>query len=287
MKMKIKRCSGINRSLGGSIAIFILITIVGIFMFFPFIYAILQSVKPMEEIFIFPPRFWVKNPTGENYRLLSTLTDSLWVPFSRYLMNTVAVTLAGTLLNLLFASMAAFPLAKYDFPGSKWIFNIVVSALLFAGPVTALPQYIVIAKLGLINSLWAVILPAVALPLGLFLMKNFMGQISNAMLEAATIDGAGILRIFISICMPLVKPAMFTLIIFSFQSLWNSTGGNYLYDEAIKLLPTVLNQITSSGLARAGVTAAAGVIMMIPPFILFVILQSRIIETMAFSGIKG
>lgn len=287
MRMKVRRRSGINRSLGGSIVIFIVLALVGAFMLLPFIYAIVQSIKPMEEVFIFPPRFWVKNPTSENYRLLSTLTDSLWIPFSRYLMNTVVVTLAGTLLNLLFASMAAFPLAKYDFPGSKWIFNIVVSALLFAGPVTALPQYIVIAKLGLINSLWAVILPAVALPLGLFLMKNFMGQISDAMLEAATIDGAGIFRIFISICMPLVKPAMFTLIIFSFQSLWSSTGGSYIYDEALKLLPTVLNQITSSGLARVGVTAAAGVIMMIPPFILFVVLQSRIIETMAFSGIKG
>lgn len=117
MRMKVRRRSGINRSLGGSIVIFIVLALVGAFMLLPFIYAIVQSIKPMEEVFVFPPRFWVKNPTSENYRLLSTLTDSLWIPFSRYLMNTVVVTLAGTLLNLLFASMAAFPLAKYDFPG--------------------------------------------------------------------------------------------------------------------------------------------------------------------------
>lgn len=277
----------INRSFGGSLAIFIMLLTVSCFMLLPFVYAIMQSLKPMEEIYAFPPRLFVRNPTLESYQLLSNLTDSLWVPFSRYLMNTIEVTVLGTAFNLLFASMAAFPLAKYDFPGAKWIFKVVESSLLFAGPVTALPQYIVMSKLGLVDTLWAVILPAVGAPLGLFLMKNFMGQINNAMLEAARIDGAGTLRIFAQICMPLVKPAMFTLIIFSFQTLWNSTGGSYIYEESYKLLPTIMNQITTSGLARVGVTAASGVVMMLPPFVLFILLQNRIIETMAFSGIKG
>ena len=285
--MKLKIHKKVNRSLGGSIVIFILLFLVGVFMFLPFVYAIMQSLKPMEEIYAFPPRFFVVNPTIESYQLLGTLTDSMWVPFSRYLLNTILVTIFGTVFNLLFASMAAFPLAKFKFPGYKIIFKIVESSLLFAGPVTALPLYIVISKLGLVDTLWSIILPAMGAPLGLFLMKNFMGQISDAMLEAARIDGAGMFRIFHTIVMPLVKPAMFTLIIFSFQSLWNTTGGTYIYEEEWKLLPTIMNQITTSGIARVGVTAASGVVMMIPPFVLFIALQSRIIETMAFSGIKG
>lgn len=227
------------------------------------------------------------NPTLSNYLTLSKLTDSLWVPFSRYLVNSVVVTIAGTGFNLVVASMAAFPLAKYPFPGSKWLFRLVTTSLLFAGPVTALPQYIIVAKMGLINTLWSVILPAVGLPLGLFLMRNFMTQIPDGMLEAARIDGAGTWRIFASIAMPMVKPAALTLIIFTFQSLWNTTGGTFIYDEKIKLLPTILNQVVTAGIARAGSGAAASVVMMIPPFIIFIILQSRIIETMAFSGIKG
>lgn len=286
MRLK-KRRTGIARSLGGDICIFLVLALFGAFMLLPFVYAIVQSLKPIEEIFIFPPRFFVINPTLENYQTLSQLTDSLWIPFSRYVVNSVFVTVVGTLLNLLVASMAAFPLAKYRFPGSGWLFRLVVMALLFAGPVTALPQYIVVAKLNLIDTLWAVILPAVGLPLGLFLMKNFMTQIADTMLEAATIDGAGIFRTFVSICMPLVKPSAFTLIIFSFQSLWNSTGGTYIYSEEYKLLPTILNQVATAGISRVGAGSAASVLMMIPPFVLFVILQSRIIETMAFSGIKG
>ena len=277
----------INRSRGGTVAIFLLLGILAVFMFLPFIYAIMQSLKPMEEIYAFPPKFFVKNPTGENYQLLATLTDSVWVPFSRYLTNTVFVTVVSTAVHLLFASMAAFVLAKYEFPGSKILSKIVEGSLLFAGPVTALPQYIIMNMLGFVDTFWAVILPAVCAPIGLFLMKNFIGQIDNSMLEAAKVDGAGMFRIYSQVVLPLVKQAMFTLIIFSFQTFWNTTGGSYIYEESLKLLPTIMNQITTSGIARVGVTAASGVVMMIPPFILFICLQSRIIETMAFSGIKG
>ena len=276
--MSKQRRNGVARSLGGDIFITVVLIVVAAFMMLPFVYAIMQSLKPIEEIFIFPPRFFVVNPTLSNYLTLSKLTDSLWVPFSRYLVNSVVVTIAGTGFNLVVASMAAFPLAKYPFPGSKWLFRLVTTSLLFAGPVTALPQYIIVAKMGLINTLWSVILPAVGLPLGLFLMRNFMTQIPDGMLEAARIDGAGTWRIFASIAMP---------IIFTFQSLWNTTGGTFIYDEKIKLLPTILNQVVTAGIARAGSGAAASVVMMIPPFIIFIILQSRIIETMAFSGIKG
>lgn len=286
--MKLKRSkTGPARSTGGDTAVFLILLLVGMFMMLPFVYAIVQSLKPTEEIFAYPPKFFVRNPTGENYKTLSQLVDSLWIPFGRYIINSVVVTVAGTGLNLLFSSMAAFAFAKYNFPGNRWMFSLIVAALLFSGTVTALPQYIIMSGLGLINSLFALIIPAAGTPLGLFLMKNFMVQIPDTVIEAATIDGAGIFKIYYKICMPLVKPAALTLIIFSFQGLWNSTGGNYIYEEAWKLLPTVLNDVAASGIARVGSASAASVLMMIPPCILFIVTQSRIVETMAFSGIKG
>ena len=286
--MKLKRSkTGPARSTGGDTAVFLILLLVGMFMMLPFVYAIVQSLKPTEEIFAYPPKFFVRNPTGENYKTLSQLVDSLWIPFGRYIINSAAVTVAGTGLNLLFSSMAAFAFAKYNFPGNRWMFSLIVAALLFSGTVTALPQYIIMSGLGLINSLFALIIPAAGTPLGLFLMKNFMVQIPDTVIEAATIDGAGIFKIYYKICMPLVKPAALTLIIFSFQGLWNSTGGNYIYEEAWKLLPTVLNDVAASGIARVGSASAASVLKMIPPCILFIVTQSRIVETMAFSGIKG
>lgn len=279
--------AGVARSKYGNAMIFAVLMFFGAFMLFPFVYGIIQSIKPLEEIFIYPPRFFVMNPTLENFILLYQLSDSLWIPFIRYFTNSIVVTVLGTVLNLVVSSVAAFPLAKYDFPGSKILFKIIIASLLFAGPVTALPQYVIIAKLGMINTHWAVVFPAVAAPLGIFLMKNFMVQIDNSMLESAKIDGAGIFRTFYSIALPIVKPAAFTLVIFTFQALWRSTGGVYIYDEEMKLLPTILDQIASAGMARIGVGAAAAVMMMIPSFVIFILLQSRVIQTMAHSGIKG
>lgn len=286
--MKLKQSkTGTAHSVGGDVLILLILIAVGAFMMLPFVYSIVQSLKPVEEIFAYPPKFLVRNPTADNYKSLSQLVDSLWIPFGRYLINSVIVTLVGTLGNVIICSMAAFALAKYNFPGNKWLYNLVVFALLFQGTVTALPQYIIMSGLHMINTLWAVIIPAVGTPLGLFLMKNFMTQIPDSVIEAATVDGAGILRIFFRVCMPLVKPAVLTLIIFCFQSLWNSTGGSYIYEEEWKLLPTILADVASSGMARMGAASAASVLMMLPPCILFIAMESRIVETMAFSGIKG
>ena len=277
---------GVVRSRGGNMVVLLVLLLFGAFMIMPFVYAVAQAIKPMEEIFEYPPKFFARNPTFENFSALSQATNSLWIPFARYLANSTFVTIVGTLLNVVLSSMAAFPLSMYTFPGKQKLSRIVTVALLFAGPVTALPLYIIMAKLQLINTPWAVVMPAVAAPLGLFLMKNFMLQLNRALVEAATVDGASIFRIFRSIILPNVKPAVFTLVIFTFQNLWNSTGGAYLYNEKIKLLPTLLSQIATSGISRSGVGAAASVVLMIPPCLLFIVLQSRVIETMASSGIK-
>lgn len=277
----------IARSRSGDVVILVCLCIVGVFMALPFIYTIVQSIKPLEELFIYPPRFfWVNRPTLENFTMLATLTNNLWVPFGRYLVNSVIVTVSGTLLHVLAASMAAYVLAKNVFPGHKFFSKLIVYALLFAGPVTAVPQYVLMAGAGIINTTSAMILPAISTPLGLFLIQQNMVTIPDAIIEAAKIDGAGTMRIYSTIAVPMVKPAMLTATIFSFQSLWNGANASFVYDEALKVLPTVLTQIATSGIARAGVGSAVSVLLLIPPVLVFLITQSNIMQTMAQSGIK-
>ncbi len=282
----IKRTKRVNRSVGGNAAVFLMLIILGSFMLLPVVYTVVQAFKPMEELFLFPPRFMVQNPTIKNFKLISQLIDNLWVPFSRYLFNSVFVSAAGTAGNVIIASMAAYPLAKNDFPGKKLLFKIVTVALLFSGGVLGLAQYIIMAKLHMINTYWALILPSVATPMGLFLMKQFMEGISTSLLEAARLDGMNEFQIYWHIVMPNVKPAWLTMIIFAFQGMWSMTGGNFIYKENLKMLPTALAQIQSGGIARAGVAAAANLLMFIPPVLMFLITQSSIMETMAHAGIK-
>ena len=283
---KYRKKKDLNRSKGGNFLVFLMLLLLGSFMALPVVYSIVQAFKPMEEIFIFPPRFTVQNPTVKNFKLIGQLAGSLWVPFSRYLFNSVFVSFAGTLGNVLISSMAAYPLAKHDFVGKKVLFKLVTLSLLFTGGVIELPRYIVMTKLHIINTYWALILPTIASSMGLFLMKQFMEQLNNSLLEAARIDGMNEFQIFIRIVMPLVKPAWLTQIIFAFQGVWSMTGGNYIYREDLKLFPTALSQIQSGGIARAGVAAAASLVMLIPPVIMFLVTQSSIMETMAHAGIK-
>lgn len=278
--------SAVSRSRAGNAVLFILLLVMAAFMLLPFIYAVMQSLKPMEEIFVFPPKFFVRRPSAENYRSLSLVAENLAVPFARYIFNSVFITAVGTAATVILSSMAAFPFAKYKFPGSGIMFKTVVMALLFVGTVSSVPQYLVMAKVGMINTYWALLGPAVASPLGLFLLTNFMSQISNSIIEAAALDGAGIVSTWWKVVMPNVRPAILTLVILCFQSLWSLTGTTFIYDEKLKMLPTILNQISSSGISRTGVAAAAGVIMIIPPILFFIITQSRVLETYSFAGIK-
>ncbi|HEY8363026.1 MAG TPA: carbohydrate ABC transporter permease [Tissierellaceae bacterium] len=282
---KIKRRKP-NRSIEGDICNIIILIIFGAFMVLPLVYAVSNAFKPMDELFIFPPRFFVRNPTLKNFKDLFVLMSQSWVPFSRYIFNTVFITVVGTVGHVLIASLAAFALAKHRFPGQRIFFKMVVLSLMFSGHVTAIPNYLTMSKLGWIDTYWSIIIPAFASSLGLFLMKQFMEQIPNSILESARIDGASEFRIFWNIVMPAVKPAWLTLVILSVQSLWNTQGGNFIYSEELKTLPYALQQILAAGIARAGVGAAVGVIMMIVPITTFIITQSNVIETMTTSGIK-
>ena len=206
-------------------------------MAFPLVYAINSAFKPLDEIFIYPPRLFVRNPTMNNFQDLLVIMGKSWVPFTRYLFNTVFITSLGTAGHLLIASMGAYVLAKYEFPGGKAFFNLVVVALMFSGYVTAIPNYLLMSKIGWVDTYWAIIVPSFASPMGLFLMKQYMEGVPDVLIEAAKIDGAKEWRIFSRIVLPVVKPAWLTLMIFSVQGLWNTRASNFIYSEELKTLP--------------------------------------------------
>lgn len=286
-KLKNRKIRRRNRSMGGDVVLTILLTIFGLFSLYPLVYVIVNAFKPMSEVFIFPPRLTVDNPTLNNFFDLAAIIESFDIPFSRYAFNTFFITGLGTIGTVFLGSLAAFPLAKYEFPGSKLMSKLIVYSLMFSGSVTAIPNYFIMSKLNLIDTYWAVILPAVGGTLGLYLMKNFIVQVPDEMLEAAKIDGAGEFKTFCSVVMPLCKPAWITLIILSFQSMWGATGGTFIYSEELKPLSYVLSQIVSSGISRTGVSSAVSLIMLTVPITVFVISQSNVLETMATSGMKG
>ncbi|MBR4332184.1 MAG: carbohydrate ABC transporter permease [Clostridia bacterium] len=275
-----------NRSFWGDLGIYTLLTIIAVAMAFPLVFSIAMSLKPLDELFRFPPKVFPDHPTFDNFSDLIVTMGQSWVPFSRYLINTVFITFVGTFGHVLIASMAAFVLAKYDFPGGKTFFKIVVTALMFTGYVTGIPNFVIMSKIGIIDTYFAVILPAFAAPIGLFLMKQFMESLPNSLIEAAHLDGAGESRIFWSIVMPNVKPAWLTISIFSVQSLWNTNAATVIRTEAKKTLVYALQQIQAGGIARTGQAAAVTVVVMLVPITIFILFQGQIVETMSSSGLK-
>jgi len=275
-----------GRKIGGSVAIFLFLALLGLFMALPIYLTVVMSVKPVEELFVFPPKLYAVRPTLDNFSDMFRVLHQNRVPFSRYVFNSVFVTVTVTVLQCFFSSMAAFVLAKCRFPGSRIINGIIVVALLYQSNVIYIMQYIVMAKLHMIDTYTALIFPAVASPMGLFLMRQSISQVPDSIIEAAKVDGAGLFRICWQVVMPNQKPALMTLVIFAFQGAWNIQAGSVVFKEQYKTLPTVVSQAATSGLARAGVAMAAAVFILIPPIVIFMLAQRQVIETMAHSGIK-
>lgn len=277
----------VTRSVGGDIGIYIILAIFGVIMVLPLVYAIAQSLKPLDELWVFPPRFFVVNPTFKNFTDLFKLMGDSWVPFSRYIFNTAFISVVGTAGNVLFSAYAAYAIAKIPFPGRNFLFRIVVYSLMFNSTVTGITNFITMSALGWVDTYFAVIVPAFCTTFGLYLMKQFMEtSVTDAVLESARLDGASENKIFWKIAMPMVKPAWITLIIFAFKDLWNSGANMYIYSEQLKTFNYAISQLVTSGISRSGVSAAATVVMMIVPILVFVITQSNVIETMSASGMK-
>lgn len=258
------------------------------FMALPLVFAISNAFKPLNELFIFPPQFFVRNPTLNNFTDMLVLMGQSWVPMSRYFFNSVFIVVFGMLGNVIMGSMAAYALSKHVFPGKNFINEVIVLSLMFAPAVVQIPNYLTMSYLGWVNTYAAIIVPAWAFTLGLYLMRNFMeAMVPDTLIEASRIDGASEFRIYAQIVMPIVKPAWLTLVILVFQTLWAVTGGMFLYSEEIKTLPYALSQMALGGIARAGVASAVTLMMMSVPITIFIINQSKIVETMGTSGMGG
>ncbi len=268
------------------------LTLLGGFMLMPLVYMVSTAFKPLEEMFLYPPRFFVRTPTLQNFSELLVAINGLTVPFSRYFFNSLFVTVCVTGGSVIISSMAAYPLAKYPrMPGAKLFFNIVIATLMFAPEVTQIPRYLIVNQLGLVNTYAGLILPMLAGSYGMFLMKQFMEQLPVEIIEAAKVDGASEWTIFWKMIMPLVRPAWITLILLSFISTWNDyfTPLVFTRSEQMKTLPLVLSTLGGGPgiVARTGAVAAASLIVTLPTLLLFLFLQKYVMETMAHSGIKG
>lgn len=277
----------VSRSRWGNILVALFLGLLGIVMVIPLYYTVISAFKPINELFYFPPKFYVVNPTIKNFISLIKLQSQSEVPFERYIFNSVFVTLVSTIGYVLLASMAAYPLAKHKFPGKKIITQLVVFAILFRPEVTSIPQYIMMSKVRIIDTYLALILPAMGGSFGVFLLQQFLDTVPNELIESGRIDGASELRIFFQLIMPILKPAWMTVVIFTFISVWNTTGVQFIYSESLKMLPTMLSSLSTAGIARTGVAAAVSVILLVPPVVIFILSESSIVETMAHSGLKG
>ena len=282
---RFKRLRRGGRSRVGNAALFVVMIALSVLMIAPLVYSVINSFKPLDELFAYPPRFFVVRPTMENYSMLFKLVAKMRVPFSRYLFNSAFITALTTVASVVIASMAAYPLAKYKLR-LGWLFDLVVLTLLFNGTVLALPQYVIMARLHLINTMLVYIIPNLAAPLGLFLMKQFMERIPMPLIESARIDGATQFQIFFRIVMPQVKPAWMTLTLFTFQSVWAQQPLNMVFDENLKLLNMAFTNVIAAGISRMGPSMASAVVLMLPLIVVFLVTQSNVIETMSASGIK-
>ncbi len=276
-----------TRSKAGNFIYVLFLVAVGLFSVLPLIYCVCTSFKPLDELLIFPPQFFVKRPTLANYTALPSILSSLRVPLSRYIFNSLFITIVTTALYVFVSSMAAYVLSKSQLKSKKILVTGIQMALLFNGFTLAIPQYLIFSSIKIIDSYWIYILPYCATTMGVFLMKQYIdGSVPDALLEAARIDGAGSYRIFFQIVFPMVKPSVMTLILFGFQATWSAVPDGTIFSEKLKTLPAIMSTINAGGIARSGSAMAVTVIMMIFPIIIYFITQSNVLESMNSAGIK-
>ncbi len=268
-----------------------IVTIIALVSVMPVIFIINNAFKPLSELFKYPPTFFVRNPTWQNFEEFFYATGETTVPFSRYLFNSIFVTVVTVFLVVAISCTAAYAFAKIDFPGRDRIFNIIVLSRMFTPSAVMITKYLIVDKVGLINNYLGHILPQLALPVGVFLLKQFMEQVPDSLSEAARLDGASEFTVFWKIVMPAVLPAVGTVMIISFQNVWNdvTTSQYYMLDDSMKTLPYYIQTLTSSTgttVARQGASAAAGLLLFLPNFIIFAVMQKSMLKTMVTSGIK-
>lgn len=274
----------------GQLKILIIISPLLLFMVLPIIYLIFHAFKPLEELFAFPPKFFVTRPTMDNFTNLFKAARNSSIPMSRYVFNSILVSLAVVFLSIILSSITAFALSKLKFKGKYNLMKINNAALMFVSVAVMIPRYLVIDAMGITNTYLAHILPLVSMPIGLFLIKGFIDDVPDSLIEAAYIDGATEFKVYRKIIIPMIKPALATAAILAFQAVWGNieTSNYYVSGEGLRTLTFYMNTLANQNTAVAGqgMAAAATLIMFLPNLILFIILQSSVMNTMAHSGIK-
>jgi ABC-type glycerol-3-phosphate transport system permease component len=260
-------------------------------MSLPIIFIINNAFKPLTELFAYPPKFFVRQPTLDNFRLLFDFSKESGIPMSRYLFNSVISATIVVILSVILSSITAFALSKLRFKAKNTLFKINTFALMFVPIAVAIPRYLIIVNMGLFNTYAAHIIPLLAMPVGLFLVKQFTDQVPDELLDAAKIDGASNWKIYTKVILPLVKPALVTVAVLSFQASWgNVEASNNLIDkESLRTLPFYLGTLmnsTGNVIASAGIGAVASLISFVPNLLIFIFLQNKVMESMAQSGIK-
>jgi ABC-type glycerol-3-phosphate transport system permease component len=297
----IRRYSGVrNRGVNpqgfhvSQIKFYIVLVPLSIIMLLPIIYIFSSAFKPPDELYAFPPRFFVTNPTLRNFTDLLSKLSTLGVPVSRYLFNSIVVTIVTVVASILVSSAAAFALSKKRFKLKKTLFAINTVALMFVPVAVTIPRFLVIERLNLLNTFWVHILPVLALPVGLFLLKQFIDGIPDEVIEAAQIDGASDFWVYWRIVLPMIRPALATLAILTFQASWNNAEISTLYinNESLRTLAFYLstlnkpNMTVTESVAGQGIAAAAALIMFLPNLLIFIIMQGQVMSTMSHSGLK-
>lgn len=269
----------------------VLMVLLSIFMLLPIVYILNHALKPYHELFVYPPNIFVREPTLQNFTELFLVAANSTVPITRYLFNSVLISVAAVVGVTLVSAMCAYPISKHKFPGYRFVFSLILLTLMFAPEVMQIPRYLVVSHLGIMNTYWGHILPLLAMPVGVFLLKQFIDQLPNELLEAARIDGAGEIRVFLRIVIPVCMPAVATVAILTFQNSWGNveTSQLFMQNDEMKNFPFFLSTLTNNAaniVARQGAAAAAALIMFVPNLLIFLFFQGKVISTMAHSGIK-
>jgi ABC-type glycerol-3-phosphate transport system permease component len=287
----IGRSQQLNGTDGFQRVLFIFLTLLSIFMLMPIAFLFMNSLKPLSELFIYPPTIFVKQPTMQNFIELFNVTSASVVPVTRYLFNSIVVAVLTVIGVVVISALCAYPISKHKFPGHKAFFAIILLSLMFAPETVHIPQFLIVSKLHIMDTYWGHVLPHLAAPVSVFLMKQFIDQVPNELLEASKIDGAREWTIFLKVVMPICMPAVATVAILTFQSTWSNlvTSSLYMQDEAMKTFPFFLSTLVNNAansVARQGAHAAAALIVFVPNLIIFLFFQRKVIATMAHSGIK-
>ncbi len=269
---------------------YVVLVPLAVFMALPIVFIINHAFKPIEELFAFPPTFLVENPVTDNFTRLLRQASAGGISISRYVFNSLIVTISVVLLSISISSMAAFALSKLRLRAKRTLMEINNLAMMFVPIAVIIPRYLLVDGLGLINTYFAHILPLVAMPVGMFLVKQFTDQVPDSLIEAAVVDGAGYFRVFFRIILPMIRPAIATVAILSFQSVWNNTETSAMFTnrESMRTLTFYMSTLSgqTNAVAGQGIAAAASLLMFLPNLLLFILCQSRVMNTMAHSGLK-